>query len=159
MTLSDSLLNTLGTTGVIALLLAIVFGVAAILNALRKQRLHLPPSAKSGPIIISDPHTGRPIVNPAVHPDLSAVSNPVVPPSSPSVPTSLHAPAPSPPTATPSPSPPPARPIPPREPSSRPTTETREPLAKGASLFRQLDPRGVEVETSRPGRTDEYLWE
>lgn len=64
MTLSDSLLNTLGTTGVIALLLAIVFGVAAILNALRKQRLHQLPSAKSGPIIISDREVRWPVGSP-----------------------------------------------------------------------------------------------
>ncbi len=151
--LSDSLIDTLGTTGVIALILAVVFGVAAILNAWRRNRLHQPPPSQAGPIVISDPHTGRPIVNPTLHPDLQQSPPPAPPAVAPPAPS-----VPRPPPSSPPPLAPPARPPSVRE-TATAMPEPKEHLPKGAALFRQLDARGVDVEMTRAGKSDEYLWE
>lgn len=53
--------NMFGTMGVIALVLSLFFASAALINAWRRKVQSTPPPPKTGPILMSDPHSGAPV--------------------------------------------------------------------------------------------------
>ncbi len=133
----DSFRQMLGTTGAIALVLSIVFGLAALVNLWKRKRQNPVPAPKAGPILMNDPHTGTPVSGPATPRPTPA------PPVAPLLPPALN----------PEPRPTLAKEEKHAAPEARPT-----PL-KNAQIFRQLDARGVDVATGRSGKNDEYQWE